>query len=68
MEGAVVSRARQTITGQLDPNTSGDDYAKLANAIWSLANMSDSFYGVQQDAKTNPDDLNNWYDDGRSVR
>ena len=39
-------RTRRTITVQLDPSISDEDYAKLANVIWSVATMSDSFHGV----------------------
>ncbi|WP_446210110.1 hypothetical protein [Micromonospora sp. IBSANI012] len=62
-------RTRRTITVQLDPSISDEDYAKLANVIWLVATMSDSFHGVQQDDKANRDYLNDWYDDdGRSAR
>lgn len=64
-----MARAHRTITVQLDPDIAPEDYAKLANVIWSVANMSDSFHGVQQDSKANPDYLNDWYDDdGHSAR
>ena len=64
-----MSRIRRTITVQLDPNISDEDYAKLANVIWSVANLSSSFHAVRHDDKANPDYLNNWYDDdGRSAR
>jgi hypothetical protein len=62
-------RTARTITVQLHPGVSEAEYAKLANAIWSLANMSESFRGVLQDSKADPDYLNNWYDeDGRNAR
>ncbi|MBM0225211.1 MULTISPECIES: hypothetical protein [Micromonospora] len=62
-------RVRRTITVELRYDTPDEDYARLANAIWSLASMSDHVHAVQQDSKADPDYLNHWYDDdGRRAR
>lgn len=47
-------RTRRTITVHLDSGVPPEAYAKLANVIWSVANMSGSFQGVLQDSKADP--------------
>ncbi len=55
--------ANRTITVELKANVSDEDYAKMANAIWSVASLDRrNFVYVHRDSKADPQYLNDWYD------
>ncbi|MFF5076473.1 hypothetical protein ACFY36_05440 [Actinoplanes sp. NPDC000266] len=52
------------ITILLHDGISDENYAKLANVIWSVADLAgEDFVGVLPDGGTTDEYLNDWYDD-----
>lgn len=50
-------------------DTTAEEYAQIANAIWSVANVTGKLHMVQHDNLADVVDLNEWYDkDGRQFR
>lgn len=61
----------RTITIEIDPNVSPDQYAQIANAVWSLINLTNGkpAIKVRQDHLATGTELNNWYEQaGRDMR
>jgi hypothetical protein len=40
------------------------EYAAMANALWSVAHLSERLHAVEYDWKGDPEVLNRWYDEG----
>jgi hypothetical protein len=56
--------ARRKIIVELDEGTTEpEEYAKLANVIWSVASLDKNFVQVSFDGEAKAEDLNGWYDD-----
>ena len=50
------------ITVELTSRVSPREYARLANAIWSMASLHKSFVQVRFDGKASAGFLNKWYE------
>jgi hypothetical protein len=51
------------ITILLREGVSPEDYARLANALWSVADLAgDDFIGVQPDGQADGSFLNDWWE------
>lgn len=56
-----MAKKPRTITITLDADTPADEYAQLANVLWSVAKMSGRLRRVQPDDMADKDGLNNWW-------
>jgi hypothetical protein len=62
-------RKRRRITIILQADTTPDEYAEIANMIWSAVNATGKLSRVEHDDQADPAHLNSWYEkDGRQYR
>jgi hypothetical protein len=66
---AGMPKLRRKISITFNSTMTPGEYAQMANAVWSIANMSGKLWKVEQDSLAKPADLNDWYEkDGRAYR